>query len=58
LSENLTRRIIKNHLVSGNMVAGEDIGLHIDQTLTQDATGTMAYLQFESKQKPIFRSAT
>ena len=48
MSENLTRRIIKNHLVSGNMVAGEDIGLHIDQTLTQDATGTMAYLQFES----------
>lgn len=48
MSENLTRRIIKNHLVSGSMVAGEEVGLRIDQTLTQDATGTMAYLQFES----------
>lgn len=48
MSENLTRRIIKKHMVSGNMIAGEDVGLHIDQTLTQDATGTMAYLQFES----------
>lgn len=48
MSDNLTRRIIKNHLVSGSMTAGEDIALHIDQTLTQDATGTMAYLQFES----------
>lgn len=48
MSENLTRRIIRNHLISGNMVAGEEISLHIDQTLTQDATGTMAYLQFES----------
>lgn len=48
MSENLTRRIIKNHLVSGDMSAGEEIGIRIDQTLTQDATGTMAYLQFES----------
>ncbi len=48
MSENLTRRIIRNHLISGNMVAGEEISLRIDQTLTQDATGTMAYLQFES----------
>ena len=48
MSENLTRRIIRDHLVFGQMVAGEEIGLRIDQTLTQDATGTMAYLQFES----------
>lgn len=48
MSDNLTRRIIRNHLVSGKLIVGEDIGLHIDQTLTQDATGTMAYLQFES----------
>ncbi len=48
MAENLTRRIIREHLVSGDMVAGEEISLHIDQTLTQDATGTMAYLQFES----------
>jgi aconitate hydratase len=45
---NITRKIISNHLVSGNMVAGEEISIRIDQTLTQDSTGTMAYLQFES----------
>ncbi len=44
----LAQKIIKNHLVVGNMSAGEEIGLKIDQTLTQDATGTMAYLQFEA----------
>ncbi len=44
----IAQKIIKNHLVSGNMTAGEEIGLRIDQTLTQDATGTMAYLQFEA----------
>ncbi len=48
MADNLTRRIIRAHLVSGSMIAGEEISLHIDQTLTQDATGTMAYLQFES----------
>lgn len=45
---NLTRKIIKAHLVSGNMIAGEEIAIKIDQTLTQDSTGTMAYLQFEA----------
>ncbi|MBR2988681.1 MAG: aconitate hydratase [Clostridia bacterium] len=45
---NITRQIIEKHLVSGNMVAGEEIAIRIDQTLTQDSTGTMAYLQFES----------
>ncbi len=45
---NLTQKIIKAHLVDGNMVAGEEIAIKIDQTLTQDSTGTMAYLQFES----------
>ena len=44
----ISQKIIKNHLVSGDMTAGEEIGLKIDQTLTQDATGTMAYLQFEA----------
>ena len=44
----LVQKIIKNHLLSGNMIAGEEIGLRIDQTLTQDATGTMAYLQLEA----------
>ena len=44
----LAQKIIKNHLVCGEMVPGKEIGLRIDQTLTQDATGTMAYLQFEA----------
>ncbi len=44
----LAQKIIKNHLVSGEMIPGTEIGLRIDQTLTQDATGTMAYLQFEA----------
>ena len=44
----IAQKIIKNHLVSGEMRVGEEIALRIDQTLTQDATGTMAYLEFES----------
>lgn len=44
----IAQKIIKNHLVSGEMIPGTEIGLKIDQTLTQDATGTMAYLQFEA----------
>ena len=44
----IAQKIIKNHLVCGEMIKGEEIGLRIDQTLTQDATGTMAYLQFEA----------
>ena len=44
---NLTQKIIGSHLVSGTMTPGSEIGLRIDQTLTQDATGTMAWLQFE-----------
>ncbi len=45
---NITQKIIKNHLVSGEMAAGQEISIRIDQTLTQDSTGTMAYLQFEA----------
>lgn len=44
----IAQKIIKNHLISGEMKAGSEIALRIDQTLTQDATGTMAYLQFEA----------
>ena len=44
----IAQKIIKSHLVCGEMVTGKEIGLKIDQTLTQDATGTMAYLQFEA----------
>lgn len=48
----IAEKIIKQHLVSGNMIAGEDIAIRIDQTLTQDATGTMAYLEFEAMNIP------
>ncbi len=48
----LSQKIIKAHLVSGDMTPGSEIGLHIDQTLTQDATGTMAYLQLEAMNIP------
>lgn len=44
----IAEKILKNHLVDGEMTQGKEIGLRIDQTLTQDATGTMAYLQFEA----------
>ncbi len=45
---NITEKIISEHLVNGEMKPGTEVGLRIDQTLTQDATGTMAYLQFEA----------
>ena len=44
----IAQKIIQSHLVSGDMTPGSEIALRIDQTLTQDATGTMAYLEFES----------
>jgi aconitate hydratase len=48
MGKNITQKIIAAHLVSGRMKPGSEIGLKIDQTLTQDATGTMAWLQFEA----------
>ena len=45
---NLTQKILKNHLLKGELVPGEEIAIRIDQTLTQDSTGTMAYLQLEA----------
>ena len=48
----IAQKIIKNHLLNGEMVVGTDVGLKIDQTLTQDATGTMAYLEFEAMGVP------
>ena len=44
----IAQKIIKSHLLSGDMTVGSEVGLKIDQTLTQDATGTMAYLEFEA----------
>ncbi len=52
MGKTIAQKIIESHLVSGKMEAGEDIGLRIDQTLTQDATGTMAYLEFEAMGVP------
>ena len=48
----LTEKIIKDHLVVGEMVKGTEIGIRIDQTLTQDSTGTMAYMQLEAMEVP------
>ncbi len=48
MGESITRKILKEHLVSGEVQPGREIGIRIDQTLTQDATGTMAYLQLET----------
>lgn len=52
MGKTIAEKIIHDHLVSGEMNLGEDIGLRIDQTLTQDATGTMAYLEFEAMGVP------
>ncbi len=56
MGKTIAQKIIADHLVSGEMKVGEDIGLRIDQTLTQDATGTMAYLQFEAMGVPRVRT--
>ena len=48
MGQSLTNKILSAHLVSGNLKPGEEIAVKIDRTLTQDATGTMAYLQFEA----------
>jgi aconitate hydratase len=48
MARTLTHKIIADHIIEGELVAGSPISIRIDQTLTQDATGTMAYLQFEA----------
>ena len=48
----LTEKILKAHVIDGEFIKGSEIGLRIDQTLTQDATGTMAYLEFEAMEIP------
>ncbi len=52
MGKTLTEKILEKHLAGGTYVPGEEIAIRIDQTLTQDATGTMAYLQFESMNIP------
>ncbi len=56
MADTLAQKLIRSHLVSGEMKVGEEIGLKIDQTLTQDATGTMAYLEFEAMGVPRVRT--
>lgn len=56
MGKSLTRKIIEEHLVAGQPIAGNEIAIRIDQTLTQDATGTMAYLQFEAMGIPRVRT--
>jgi aconitate hydratase len=56
MSRTVTERILKEHLVAGKMAPGEEVALKIDQTLTQDATGTMAYQQFEAIGIPRVRT--
>jgi len=56
MGKNLVQQILAEHVAEGRLVAGEEIGIRIDQTLTQDATGTMAYLQFEAMGIPRVRT--
>jgi aconitate hydratase len=56
MATNLTHKILQAHLVAGEIAPGQEIGIRIDQTLTQDATGTMAYLQFEAMALPRVRT--
>ena len=55
-ARSLTYKILEQHLVSGRLTPGEEIAIRVDQTLTQDATGTMAYLQFEAMGIPRVRT--
>lgn len=48
MGKNVVQKVLEGHLKEGNLTPGQEIGIRIDQTLTQDATGTMAYLQFEA----------
>lgn len=56
MGKNITHKIIASHLVDGEMTPGKEIALKIDQTLTQDATGTMAFLEFEAIGIPSVRT--
>jgi aconitate hydratase len=56
MAQNIAQKLIESHLVKGSMKAGEEIGLKIDQTLTQDATGTMVMLELEAMGIPRVRT--
>ncbi|WNZ28670.1 MAG: aconitate hydratase [Candidatus Bathyarchaeota archaeon] len=57
MGKSVTQKILEKHIVEGKFEAGTEIAIKIDQTLTQDATGTMAYLQFEAMEKPRVETA-
>ncbi len=57
MGKSLTYKILENHLVSGELIPGKEIAIKVDQTLTQDATGTMAYLQFEAMGVPKVKTS-
>ncbi|GAG27442.1 unnamed protein product, partial [marine sediment metagenome] len=54
---NVVQKILAEHLVEGTLTPGAEIAVRVDQTLTQDATGTMAYLQFESMGIPRVKTS-
>lgn len=56
MGQTLTEKILDRHLVSGRLIPGEEIALRVDQTLTQDATGTMVFLQYETMDIPRVRT--
>ena len=56
MGKNIVQKILESHLVEGTLESGTEIAVRIDQTLTQDATGTMAYLQFEAMDVPKVRT--
>ena len=56
MGKNIVEKILAGHLVYGALAPGGEIGIRIDQTLTQDATGTLAYLQFEAMNVPRVRT--
>ncbi len=56
MGKNIVEKILAEHLIEGHLVPGEEIGIRIDQTLTQDATGTMAYLQLEAIGVPVVKT--
>jgi len=57
MNKSVTYKILEQHLIEGELISGKEIGIRIDQTLTQDATGTMAYLQFESLSIPKVKTS-
>jgi len=52
MGKNIVEKILSDHIIEGKPEKGAEVGIRIDQTLTQDATGTMAYLQFEAMGVP------